>query len=175
MVEVLRADHARFPFLLTFVSLILTQATHGAPAQVNFSGPVVFPSPSTLEIELGGSPAPANAGVTFDQLVFTGVSATATIDGAKLKIVLLANPTLNQPYRVIKTQSGGSVNIASFFDGLLNHVEYTRPDGVKYVVDADSAGVDVTLTSVPEPASTVLLLGCLHLIRRRANRARGQE
>lgn len=167
------AGHVRFLFLLTSVSLILTQTAHGAPAQVNFSGPVVFPNTSTLEIELGGSPAPANAGVTFDQLVFTGVAATATIDGAKLKIILLPNPTLNQPYRVIKTQSGGSVNIASFFDGLINHIEHTRPDGVKYVVDADSTGVDVTFTNVPEPASTLFVLGCLHLIRRRAKHARG--
>jgi hypothetical protein len=146
----------------------LTPKTNGGSAsRVVFTGSLTFSSSSTLDIDLGGTPTPANAGVTYDQLVFSSVAATCTINGPVLKVNLLGTPTLNQPYRVIDTENGGSINIVNFFAGLTNGVEHDTGTNIKYIVEADSSRVDITLTQVPEPGGVLWLIAGTTAARRR--------
>jgi hypothetical protein len=78
---------------------------------------------------------------------------------------------VGQPYRIVRATGGSAINFAAFFAGLMNGTEYDAGGGVRYVVDADSGGIDVTFTSVPEP-SVVGVAGLLLLCGRRVTRRR---
>jgi hypothetical protein len=123
---------------------------------------------ATLQMDLGGDPTiPADAGITFDQILMSG--GAFTVGGATLQITALGNVVLEQPYPIVTT-TGGSINFSSMFSNLTGGTSYN--DGLlSYHVTYMSSEIDLYFDSVPEPGSVSLLaLGTFGLMRRRRRR-----
>jgi hypothetical protein len=56
----------------------------------------------------------------------------------------------------VKTASGASVNYSKLFSNLTNGTSYSAP-GVSYTVGYSSSEINVTFSSVPEPAGIAVL------------------
>jgi hypothetical protein len=130
----------------------LTLALGGPPSQL---GSLNISSPATLDLQLGGY----SQGVSYDLLNLTNTSSL----GGKLEVDLVNGfiPRVGDQFTAI-------TDAASFTGQFAN---ITSNDSLfTYTVDygTNDNQVEITVTSVPEPASLgILLLGGLSLRRRR--------
>jgi autotransporter-associated beta strand protein len=146
--------------------------TSATTAQFTAADNFTLSSGAILRVELDGDGAGGIgvAGADYDQVLMTGSGKTFVIGGATLQVVPLSRAVVGQAYRIVSATGGSAVNFVSFFAGLNNGDEYDAGGGVRYRVDADASGIDVTFTSVPEPSSlglVVVLCGALMGLRRR--------
>lgn len=134
--------------------------TDGTTGQLTAADNFTLSSGAVLKVELDGNGAGGigAAGADYDQILMTGSGKTFVIGGATLQVIPLSRAVVGQAYRIVSGTGGSAVDFSAFFAGLTDGAEHDAGGGVRYVVDADSSGIDVTFTSVPEPASSALLL-----------------
>jgi hypothetical protein len=121
--------------------------------------------------------APTAAGSTYDQIVVSDASAkTLSLNGTKLKLLPLTGIVTGQAYTLLTTAgSNASISLASVFknlDGsdLLEGPTYAQ-GAYAFTVNYDSTFVNITFSTIPEPASLgVLMAGAPMLLCRRRRR-----
>jgi hypothetical protein len=130
-------------------------------------------SGATIQLEINGSGGGiGTAGTDFDQIALSGSGVSFTAGGSTLVVIPKSNAVVGQKYRIINATASASVNLASIFANLPEDTPYDQGQAIHYKLNYVSGGVDLTFTSVPEPAALSLVSTCLAALlrRRRQNR-----
>ena len=132
----------------------------GASTAILTAEDVNLASGATFAVELNG----ITAGTLYDQLDVTAGAFGLTLQGATLSVSLGYAPALGDSFEIVKGPNSG------VFDGLANQAVFSAGAALMRITYDPLS--DITLTVVPEPTVTGLLIaGALLLGSARRRRA----